>query len=145
VKSAWAGAAVEFSSPAAQPPYVAAALDAGERTIAAMMKPGSDGRSFLDHVRERDSPLLEAVEAARPPDVTDDRWLTAVDGLKVFPLAGHGDEAESLGWPETSFIAFQNCGRKSGSGIRRSPIRINAVDCTASSKANSNPRDLPQR
>jgi TPR repeat protein len=30
-------------------------------------------------------------------------------------------------------------------GVRRSSIRINAVDCAASSKANSNPRDLPQQ
>jgi hypothetical protein len=45
-------------------------------------------------------PLLEAVEAARPPDVTDDLWQTAVDGLRFFLLAGWGAEAERLGWPD---------------------------------------------
>jgi hypothetical protein len=94
----WNGTAVEFSSPDAQPTYVAAALDANERTIAAMMKPGADGQSFLDHVRERHRPFLEAVEDQRPPDVTDDQWQTAVDGLRFFLLSGHGDEALRVGW-----------------------------------------------
>ena len=95
----WNGTAVEFNSPDAQPSYVAAALDARERTIAAIMRPGSDGLSFLYHGRARHRPLLDAVEAAKPPDVTHDQWQTAVDGLRVFLLAGWGDEAARLGWP----------------------------------------------
>lgn len=95
----WNGAAVDFNSPDAHPPYVTVALDASERTIAAMMKAGPDGRSFLDHVRARHRRLLDAAEAAKPPDVTHDQWQTAVDGLRVFLLAGWGEEAARLGWP----------------------------------------------
>jgi hypothetical protein len=51
--------------------------------------------------RTRDGPLLQSVEAARPPDVADDHWQTAMGGLKAFLAAGHGDEAERLGWPRS--------------------------------------------
>jgi hypothetical protein len=101
----WNGTAVEFSSPDAQPPYVAAALDASERAIAAMMKPGPDGRSFLDHARERHRPLLEAVDDARTPDVDDAHWQTALRGLREFLFAGCGDEALCLGWPPDELYA----------------------------------------
>jgi hypothetical protein len=40
------------------------------------------------------------VKAARPPDVSDAGWETAVDGLKAFLQAGRGDEARSCGWPD---------------------------------------------
>jgi hypothetical protein len=53
----------------------------------------------LDLARERQRPFLEAVEDRRPPDVTDDRWREALDGLWVFVAAGYGAEAERLGWP----------------------------------------------
>jgi hypothetical protein len=49
--------------------------------------------------------ILEAAEAARPPDVFDAPWRAAMDGLKVFLLSGHGDEAERLGWPAAELYA----------------------------------------
>jgi hypothetical protein len=45
-------------------------------------------------------PLLETVEAARPPDVGDRQWRTAMKGLEAFLAGGHGDQAERLGWPK---------------------------------------------
>jgi hypothetical protein len=44
--------------------------------------------------------ILEAAADRRPPDVTDDRWQEAIDGLRAFLTAGHGAEAERLGWPK---------------------------------------------
>ncbi len=46
-----------------------------------------------------DGPLLQSVEAARPPDVSEDHWQTALHGLRAFIANGHGDEAMRLGWP----------------------------------------------
>jgi hypothetical protein len=54
----------------------------------------------LDQARERHAPFLQTVEDKHPPDVSGDQWRTAIGGLKVFLLAGHGDEAERLGWPK---------------------------------------------
>ena len=51
------------------------------------------------HRRAYDGPLLQSVEAARPPDVSDDAWQTALRGLRDFIANGHGDEALRLGWP----------------------------------------------
>jgi hypothetical protein len=48
--------------------WLAAALDDSERAIAAMMKSGPDGRSFLDRARKRHAPFLKSIEVARPPD-----------------------------------------------------------------------------
>ena len=42
--------------------------------------------------------ILDAVSAARPPDVNDRQWRVAMKGLEAFLAAGHGDEAERLGW-----------------------------------------------
>ena len=51
------------------------------------------------HRRAYDGPLLQSVEAARPPDVSDSAWESAMRGLKDFIANGHGDEAQRLGWP----------------------------------------------
>ena len=45
------------------------------------------------------SPILDAVSAARPPDVGDRQWKIALKGLEAFLADGHGAEAERLGWP----------------------------------------------
>jgi hypothetical protein len=52
----------------------------------------------LDLARERHRPLLDDVRQRRPPDVRDADWEAAIDGLWVFLAAGHGDEAQRLGW-----------------------------------------------
>jgi hypothetical protein len=64
--------------------------------VLAELTQGAQAR--LDQARERHAPFLRIVEAQRPPDVSDDQWKVALDGLGVFLLAGHGDEAERLGW-----------------------------------------------
>jgi hypothetical protein len=50
--------------------------------------------------RERHKALIDDVKQRRPPDVADDRWQAALDGLSAFLAAGHGAKAESLGWPK---------------------------------------------
>jgi hypothetical protein len=58
------------------------------------------------HRRAYDGPLLQSVEAARPRDVDDVHWQTALRGLRAFLAAGHGDEAERLGWPRDELFAI---------------------------------------
>jgi hypothetical protein len=38
-------------------------------------------------------------------DIRDAAWEAAIDGLWVFLAAGHGDEAERLGWPKDELFA----------------------------------------
>jgi hypothetical protein len=52
-----------------------------------------------DAVRRRLEAEAEVLRAVRPPDVAADRWATALHGLRAFIAAGHGVEAERLGWP----------------------------------------------
>ena len=59
----------------------------------------------LDLARERHRPLLDDVRWRGPPDVRDADWQVAIDGLWVFLAAGHGDEAERLGWPKDELYA----------------------------------------
>jgi hypothetical protein len=49
--------------------------------------------------RERADTAVAAAISATPPDVPPDFWRKAIDGLWVFVAAGHGAEAERLGWP----------------------------------------------
>jgi hypothetical protein len=99
VAVSWVGGKVEFRSEAAPPDDIIALLDRHEAAIVKLMRRNGDGRSLPDLARERHRPLLEAVEGQRPPDVTDNQWREATDGLWVFVAAGHGAEAERLGWP----------------------------------------------
>ena len=59
----------------------------------------------LDLARERHRPFLDDVRRRRPPDVRDADWAAALRGLFVFLAAGHGDEAERLGWPKDELYA----------------------------------------
>lgn len=43
-------------------------------------------------------PRRKGFEAARPPDVSDDRWQAALRGLSAFVAGGWADQAERLGW-----------------------------------------------
>jgi hypothetical protein len=49
---------------------------------------------------DRHRALLRDIEKARPPDAADAQWDAAMRGLRTFLAAGHGDEAERLGWPK---------------------------------------------
>jgi hypothetical protein len=44
--------------------------------------------------------IVEGATRHLPPDVNHEPWQTAMDGLRAFLAAGHGDEAERLGWPK---------------------------------------------
>ena len=87
-------------------------LDGAELELTADRKPGADLLdaiagckaeiiTFLhpDAVRRRLEAEAEVLRAARPPDVSDVHWEVAKRGLRAFIAAGHGDEAERLGWP----------------------------------------------
>jgi hypothetical protein len=51
-----------------------------------------------DAVRRRLEAEAEVLRAPRPPDVADAHWAAALRGLEAFIAAGHGAEAERLGW-----------------------------------------------
>ena len=65
--------------------------------VLAELRQGAQHR--LDQSSERHAPFLQTVDAARPSDVSDDHWTTAIDGLKVFLFSGWSAEAQRLGWP----------------------------------------------
>ena len=46
----------------------------------------------------------DLLQAPRPPDVSDSQWEVALRGLRAFLTAGHGDEAERLGWPRSELF-----------------------------------------
>jgi hypothetical protein len=105
VAVSWVGNRVEFRSAATPSERIVALLDSLEPAIVAALRPNGDGRSLLDLARERHRPLLEAVEKQRPPDVDDDHWQEATNGLWVFLASGRADEALSLGWPRDELFA----------------------------------------
>ena len=93
-------------------------LDGAELELTADRKPDSDLLdaiagckaeiiAFLhpDAVRRRLEAEAEVLRAPRPPDVTDAHWAAALRGLRAFIAAGHGDEAERLGWPRDELYA----------------------------------------
>ena len=59
---------------------------------------------LAEQLRERRS-ILEAITAARPPDVRDDQWKVAIAGLKAFLAGGWGEKAEAAGWPPRELYA----------------------------------------
>jgi hypothetical protein len=93
-------------------------LDGAELELTADRKPDADLldaiagckadiSAFLhpDAVRRRLEAEAEVLRAPRPPDVTDVHWAAALRGLRAFLAAGHGDEAERLGWPKAELYA----------------------------------------
>jgi hypothetical protein len=64
--------------------------------------------------------VLEWREAAKaaltswpPPDIREDRWAEALQGLHRFVVEGWADKAAVLGWSRTSFTGCRSCGRAS--------------------------------
>ena len=86
----WRDGKAVFKAAAAPPADIVELIDARKAEISAFLHP--------DAVRRRLDAEAEVLRASRPPDVGDDRWQTALDGLKAFIANGHGDEAERLGW-----------------------------------------------
>jgi hypothetical protein len=87
----WRDGKAVFKAVAAPSAGVIALIDARKADISAFLHP--------DAVRRRLDAEAEVLRAPRPPDVSDDRWETALDGLRAFVVAGYGDEAQRLGWP----------------------------------------------
>jgi hypothetical protein len=105
VAVSWIGDKVEFRSVVRPSDDMIALIDAHEPAIVKALRPNSDGRSLIDLARERHRPLLGTVEKQRPPDVDDDPWQEAIDGLWVFVASGRADEALSFGWPRDELFA----------------------------------------
>jgi hypothetical protein len=87
----WRDGKAVFKAVAAPSAGVIALIDARKADISAFLHP--------DAVRRRLDAEAEVLQAPCPPDVSDDRWETALDGLRAFVVAGYGDEAQRLGWP----------------------------------------------
>jgi hypothetical protein len=95
VSATWDGTTV-----AIMPPDRVA--DGAIEVLETVLRPDADGRSHLQRARERHAPFLQEVKAARPPDVNDEPWRRAIEGLESFLLSGWGDEAERCGWSEVA-------------------------------------------
>jgi hypothetical protein len=93
----WRDGKAVFKAVAAPSAGVIALIDARKADISAFLHP--------DAVRRRLDAEAEVLRAPRPPDVSDDRWETALDGLRAFIAAGYGAEAERLGWPRDELYA----------------------------------------
>ena len=93
VSATWDETAVVISPPDST-------SDGAIEELEAVLRPGGDGRSYLQRARERYAPFLRRVKAAKPPDVDDKLWRPAIEGLEGFLLSGWADEALRLGWPD---------------------------------------------
>jgi hypothetical protein len=67
--------------------------------LEAALRPGVDGRSYLQRARERHALFLREVKAAKPADMVEREWRRAFEGLESFLFSGWADEALRLGWP----------------------------------------------
>ena len=97
VSATWDGTAVVIAPP---DPTADDAIEALE----ALLRPDTDGRSYLQRVRERHAPFLREVKVAKPEDVDNRQWRRAIEGLESFLLSGWGDEALRLNWSETELF-----------------------------------------
>ena len=52
--------------------------------LEAALRPGVDGRSYLQRARERHALFLREVKAAKPADVVEREWRRAFEGLEFF-------------------------------------------------------------
>jgi hypothetical protein len=96
VSATWDGTAVAVAPPDPE---------ADVKALEAVLRPDADGRSYLQHVRERHAPFLREVKGAQPVDADNRQWRSAVEGLESFLLSGWADEAERLGWPKDELYA----------------------------------------
>jgi hypothetical protein len=86
----WRDGKAVFKAAAEPPADIVALIDARKAEISAFLNP--------EVVQRRLDAETDVLQAERPPDVSEDRWETALTGLRAFIAAGHGDEALSLGW-----------------------------------------------
>jgi hypothetical protein len=93
----WRDGKAVFKAAAEPPSDIVSLIDARKADVSAFLHP--------DAVRCRLETEAEVLRAVRPPDVTDAHWEVAIRGLRAFLAAGHGDEAERLGWPKDELYA----------------------------------------
>jgi hypothetical protein len=86
----WRDGKAVFKAAAAPPADIVALINARKAEVSAFLNP--------EAVQRRLHAETDVLQAERPPDVSDDRWETALTGLRAFIAAGHGDEALRLGW-----------------------------------------------
>ena len=86
----WRDSKAVFRAAAAPPTDIVALINARKAEVSAFLNP--------EAVQRRLYAEAAVLQAERPPDVSDDRWETALAGLRAFIAAGHGDEALRLGW-----------------------------------------------
>jgi hypothetical protein len=80
-----------FKAKAAPPADIVDLINACKAEVSAFLHP--------EVVQRRLDAEAEVLQAPCPPDVSDDRWEAALEGLRAFIASGHGGEAERLGWP----------------------------------------------
>jgi hypothetical protein len=102
VSAAWCPSSgkAKFSADAEPAAEIVALIDAHKVEISEYLNP-----SAVPARREAHTGMIEGVKAARPPDVTDDRWKEAINGLEAFLVDGWGDEAEAAGWRHDELYA----------------------------------------
>jgi hypothetical protein len=71
------------------------------RTVKTVESPETDKQPLQEAGRA----IIDGVARSRPPDVSDTSWAAALRGLRAFLEAGHGAEAERLGWPKNELYA----------------------------------------
>jgi hypothetical protein len=96
----WCAGRAVFTAAAAPSAGIIALIDARKADISAFLHP--------DAVRRRLDAEAEVLRAPRPPHVSEDRWETALDGLRAFIAAGYGAEAERLGWSRDELYAVRS-------------------------------------
>ena len=87
----WRDGKAVFRAAAAPPADIIALIEARKADISTFLCP--------EAVQRRLDAKADVLRAERPSDVSDAHWATALRGLRAFLAAGHGDEAERLGWP----------------------------------------------
>jgi hypothetical protein len=93
----WRDGKAVFRAAAAPPADIVALIDARKTEVSAFLCP--------EAVQRRLDAEAEVLRATGPPDINDDRWETAMKGLRSFIERGHGDEALRLGWPHDELFA----------------------------------------
>jgi hypothetical protein len=62
-------------------------------------------RRTVEQLEQLATAVVSDAIAAQPPDAGEQQWQTALRGLRRFIAAGHGAEAERLGWPKNELYA----------------------------------------
>ena len=81
--------------------------------LEAALRPGVDGRSYLQRARERHAPFLREVKAAKPTDVDARPWQRAIEGLESFSSPVGPTRRSVLAGHMTNCFVSRNYGARS--------------------------------